>query len=154
MFFQQFEEKAKGDNEIKQLMEAGDVAVASARAKEKYENKPEEYFNLEKLRKSLKIDRKISWQELLELIYYGNKIKPKDDLLNDEFDKFISTNNIANVKDMQCLCYFFKAYISDPAVRSIIDQQDFTELYHNPTFNVELPYYINTYVPLNKFLSA
>ncbi|MBK8291940.1 MAG: hypothetical protein IPK96_14410 [Flammeovirgaceae bacterium] len=42
----------------------------------------------------------------------------------------------------------------------------FTELYHNPSFNVEdfnrvddkmktkLPYYIKTYVPLNKFLSA
>jgi len=64
------------------------------------------------------------------------------------------------------LRYFFYAYITDPSVREIIDQQDFTELYHNPTFNVEdfnrvpdemkskLPYYVKTYVPLNKFLSA
>ena len=46
-----------------------------------------------------------------------------------------------------------------------VDQQDFTELYHNPTFNVEdfnrvddkmkssLPLYIKTYVSLNKFTS-
>jgi len=166
MFFQQFEEKVKTDDEIKLLMEAGDVEIASARAKEKYDNKPEEYFDLEKLRKSLKIDRKISWRELLELAYFGNKIKGKDDLLSDEFDKFISTNNVSNVSDLQSLRYFFYAYITDPTVRAIIDQQEFTELYHNPTFNVEdfnrvdddmknkLPNYINTYVPLNKFTSS
>lgn len=166
MFFQQFEEKVKTDEEIKQLMEAGDVEIATARAKEKYDNKPEEYFDLEKLRRSLKIDRKIGWRELLELIYFGNQIKGKDDLLSDEFEKFISTNNVADINDLQGLRYFFYAYITDPSVREIIDQQDFTELYHNPTFNVDdfnrvpdemrskLPYYVKTYVPLNKFLSA
>jgi type I restriction enzyme R subunit len=166
MFFQQFEEKVKTDEEIKQLMESGDVEIATARAKEKYDNKPEEYFDLEKLRKSLKIDRKIGWRELLELIYFGNQIKGKDDLLNDEFEKFISTNNVSDIADLQALRYFFMAYITDPSVRAIIDQQDFTELYHNPTFNVEdfnrvddemkskLPYYVKTYVSLNKFLSA
>lgn len=165
MFFQQFEKKVKTDDEIKLLMEAGDVEVATARAKEKYDNKPEEYFDLEKLRKSLKIDRKIGWRELLELIYFGNQIKGKDDLLSDEFEKFISTNNVSNIDDLQGLRYFFYAYITDPSVRHIIDQEDFTELYHNPSFNVEdfnrvddemkrqLPYYIKTYIPLNKFIS-
>ena len=165
MFFQQFEEKVKTDDEIKQLMEAGDVEVATARAKEKYDNKPEEYFDLEKLRKSLNIDRKIGWRELLELIYFGNQIKGKDDLLNDEFDKFLSTNSIEGIDDIQALRYFFHAYVTDPHMREIIDQQDFTELYHNPTFNVEdfnrvddkmkssLPLYIKTYVPLSKFIS-
>ena len=164
MFFQQFEEKVKTDDEIKQLMANGDVEIATARAKEKYDNKPEEYFDLEKLRKSLKIDRKIGWRELLELIYFGNQIKGKDDLLNDEFEKFISTNNVSDIADLQALRYFFYAYITDPSVREIIDQQDFTELYHNPTFNVDdfsrvddrmksvLPYYIKTYVPLQKFV--
>ncbi|MCC6250843.1 MAG: DEAD/DEAH box helicase family protein [Bacteroidia bacterium] len=166
MFFQQFEEKVKTDEEIKQLMEAGDVEIATARAKEKYDNKPEEYFDLEKLRRSLKIDRKISWRELLELIYFGNQIKGKDDLLNDEFEKFLSTNNVSDINDLQGLRYFFYAYITDPSVRKIIDQQDFTELYHNPTFNVDdfnrvpdemkskLPNYVKTYVPLNKFLNS
>ena len=166
MFFQQFEEKVKTDEEIKQLMEAGDVEIATARAKEKYDNKSEEYFDLEKLRRSLKIDRKIGWRELLELIYFGNQIKGKDDLLSDEFEKFLSTNNVSDINDLQGLRYFFYAYITDPSVREIIDQQEFTELYHNPTFNVDdfnrvpdemkskLPYYVKTYVPLNKFLSA
>lgn len=164
MFFQQFEDTVKTDEEINQLMIAGDVEVATARVKEKYDNKPDEFFDLEKLRKSLKVDRRISWRELLELIYFGNKIKGKDDLLSDEFEKFISTNNVSHINDLQGLRYFFDAYITDPYVRQIIDQQDFTELYHNPTFNVDdfnrvpdemkskLPYYIKTYVSLNKFV--
>ena len=164
MFFQQFEEKVKTDDEIKLLMEAGDVEVATARAKEKYDNKPEEYFDLEKLRKSLKIDRKISWRELLELIYYGNQIKSKEDLLSDEFDKFISTNNVSNIQDLQGLRYYFDAYITDSDVRNMIDRQDFTELFHNASFNVDdfnrvddemkskLPHYIKAYVPMQKFV--
>lgn len=163
MFFQQFEDKVKTDVEINQLMEAGDVEIATARAKEKYENKPDEYFDLEKLRKSLKIDRRIGWRELLELIYFGNKIKGKEDLLSDEFDKFLSTNNVSEVSDIQGLRYFFYAYITDPTVRKIIEQQEFTELYHNPSFNAEdfnrvdnkmkeiLPNYVNTYIQINKF---
>lgn len=164
MFFQQFEEKVKTDVEIKQLMEAGDVEIATSIAKEKYDNKPDEFFDLEKLRKSLKIDRKISWRELLELVYYGNVIKVKDDLLDDEFQKFISTNDVSHIEDIQALRYFFYAYITDPSVKNIIDQKEYTELYHNPSFNVEdfsrvddnmkniLPQYIKTYVSTNKYL--
>jgi type I restriction enzyme R subunit len=166
MFFQTFDETVKQDDEIVHLIDEGNFETAEAILKEKYENKPSEYFTLEKLRKSLQIDRKITWRELLELMFFGNQIKGKDDLLSDEFEKFISTNNVSNIEDLQGLRYFFYAYITDPSVRNIIDQQDFTELYHNPSFNVEdfnrvdddmkskLPYYIKTYVPLNKFLSA
>jgi type I restriction enzyme R subunit len=166
MFFQTFNETVKQDSEIVQLIDEGNYESAEAILKEKYENKPNEFYTLEKLKKSLKIDRKISWRELLELMFFDNQIKGKDDLLSDEFEKFISTNNVSNIDDLQGLRYFFYAYITDPSVRNIIDQQDFTELYHNPSFNVEdfnrvddemkrqLPYYIKTYVPLNKFLSA
>jgi type I restriction enzyme R subunit len=166
MFFQTFNETVKQDSEIVQLIDEGNYESAEAILKEKYENKPNEFYTLEKLRKSLKIDRKISWRELLELMFFDNQIKGKDDLLSDEFEKFISTNNVSNINDLQGLRYFFYAYITDPSVRNIIDQQDFTELYHNPSFNVEdfnrvddemkskLPYYIKTYVPLNKFISS
>jgi type I restriction enzyme R subunit len=165
MFFQNFDKTVKQDAEIVQLVQDGNFDSAEAILKDKYENKPAEFYTLEKLRKSLKIDRKISWRELLEFMFFDNKIKGKDDLLSDEFEKFISTNNVSNIDDLQGLRYFFYAYITDPSVRHIIDQQDFTELYHNPSFNVEdfnrvddemkskLPYYVNTYVPMQKFTS-
>ncbi len=163
MFFQQFEEKIKTDIEIKELIDIGNIETATARVKEKYDNKPKEFFDLKKLQKSLEIDRKIDWRELVELVFLKNPIKGKDDLLNDEFDKFISTNNVSDIRDLQALRYFFDVYITDQNVREIIDQENFTELYHNPTFNADdydrvdnkmkkiLPYYVKTYVPLSKF---
>lgn len=166
MFFQQFEQKMKDDVELVALVEAGNMENATSLALEKYLDKPEEYFTLEKLRKALKIDRKITMRELLELIFYDNQIKGKNDLLEDEFNKFIATVDISEVRDINALRYFFYAYISDATVRQVIEQQDYTELYHNATFSIEdfsrvddtmkqkLPDYIKTYVPINKFANA
>lgn len=163
MFFETFDETIKKDEAIVQLMLEGNVESAETILKEKYENKPAEFYTLEKLRKSLQIDRHISWRELLDFMFEGNPIQSKNDLLENEFVKFISSAHIHDIEDMQALKYFFYAYITDPAVRTIIDQQDFQELYHNPTFNVEdysridddmkskLPIYVKTYVPLNIF---
>ncbi len=129
-----------------------------------YINKPEEYFTLEKLRRSLKIDRKISLREALEHLFFGHRLKPKDELLDDEFSKFISIYKPEN-DDVVALRYFFKAYISDPQVRKIIDSRDYGELYHNPTLSVEelmkvdedmrrlIPDYVKTYIPLNTYMN-
>jgi type I restriction enzyme R subunit len=129
-----------------------------------YINKPEEYFTLEKLRRSLKIDRKISLREALEHLFFGHRLKPKDELLDDEFSKFISIYKPEN-DDVVALRYFFKAYISDPQVRKIIDSRDYGELYHNPTLSVEelmkvdedmrrlIPDYVKTYISLNTYMN-
>jgi type I restriction enzyme R subunit len=125
-----------------------------------YINKPEEYYTLEKIRRSLKIDRKISLREALEHLFFGHRLKPKDELLDDEFSKFLSIYKPENA-DIVALKYFFKAYVSDPQVRKIIDSKDYGELYHNPTLSVEelmkvdeemrrvIPDYVKTYVSLN-----
>lgn len=163
MFYQKFEEAVKNDKDIVKQIEAGNMESAIAVAMDKYIDKPEEYFTVEKLRKALKIDRKISIREIIELVFFGNKIKGKEDLLSDEFEKFISIIKPENVQDLTSLKYFFYAYITDSGVRDIIDQQDFTELNHNSTFNSDdysrvddemrtvLPTYIKNYVPLNSF---
>ncbi|MBK8682527.1 MAG: hypothetical protein IPN31_11600 [Bacteroidetes bacterium] len=87
-------------------------------------------------------------------------------MLSDEFENSLAPTTFPTSKIARLTLFLLRAYITDPSVRNIIDQQDFTELYHNPSFNVEdfnrvddemkskLPYYIKTYVPLNKFLSA
>ncbi|MES2568090.1 MAG: DEAD/DEAH box helicase family protein [Bacteroidota bacterium] len=164
-FFETFDEAIKNDSVIVQLMLEGNTESAEAILKEKYENQPTEFYTLEKLRKALQIDRRISWRELLDFMFEGNPIQNKNDLLENEFLKFASSVNITEVIDIQALKYFFYAYITDTEVRTIIDQQDYTELYHNPTFNVDdysriddnmknrIPAYIKTYVPLNIFYS-
>ena len=112
MFYKEFEQGIKDDKEIVQLIEAGDFDTAVGLTMEKYIDKPTEYYTLEKLRKSLKIDRRITMRELLELMFFGNQIKGKEELMSDEFEKFLSTVDVSQVSDINALRYFFYAYIS------------------------------------------
>ena len=125
-------------------------------------DKPKEFFNLDKLRRALKIDRPITTRELLELVFHDNKIKLKDELLEEEFEKFLSickpqTSNIVALK------YYFEAYITDQEFRMIIDNKNYSDLFGYPAFTIEdykkiddemrtvVPQYINDYVPLQQF---
>jgi type I restriction enzyme R subunit len=163
MLFQKFEDNLKKDADILKAIKAGNMESASAITINKYIN---EDYTIDKLRKALKIDRKISVQEILDLIFNGNEIKSKDNLIADEFDKFISTVDVSDINDIEALRYFFSAYLTDATVRKIIDTHDYTELNYNPTFGVDeftrvdenmrekIPYYIKTYIPLDKFATA
>ena len=91
MYFQKFEEQIKEDAFAIQKAEAGDMEAIIKHIEENVFDKPEEFFNLEKLRKSLSIDRRVSLREIVEVIF-GLKpyFKTKDELLDDEFEKFDS----------------------------------------------------------------
>jgi type I restriction enzyme R subunit len=166
MFFNQFEETVKQDADILKQIQDGNIETAIGIAADRYLDAEKTDFSLEKLRRSLKIDRKISIRELLEMIFFGNEIKGRQELISDEFDKFISTIDLSHIKDLDALRYFFYAYLTDPSVRKIIDNQEFTELYHHPTLSVEdysrvedamkktIPSYIKTYLPIEKFATA
>jgi type I restriction enzyme, R subunit len=92
-------------------------------------DKPEEYFNLEKIRKAAKIDRKVSIREVVEKIFgIIPKFKSKDELLEEEFDKFISIYPPEEDVNLRALKYFFKAYIVDQDIRKIIETKDFHAL--------------------------
>lgn len=166
MLFQQFEENIKNDQDIIDAIGIGNMDSATALTIEKYINQADNEFTLDKLRKALKIDRKISVREILDLIFNGNEIKSKDVLIRDEFDKFLSTIDVTDISDIEALRYFFIAYISDPTVRSIIDNHDYPALNYNPTLNKEdfirvdermrdvIPTYIKTYIRMDKFIAA
>jgi len=164
MFFSSFSETIMQDDFVQQKVVDGmvDDSLLSY-VLSKYINKPEEYYTIEKLGKSLQVDRKITMQEILENILFGNRIKQKDELLNDEFDKFFSIYKPENA-DISALKYFFKAYLVDDTVKKIIDTQDYAELYHNPILSMDdyskvdeqmrttIPEYIKTYVNNNPSL--
>lgn len=166
MFFQQFENAVKEDAEILKAIDAGNIESAMGLTVDKYLNKPQEFFTIEKLGKALKIDRKISLREILEQIFYGHTIKGKEELMGDEFDKFISTIDVSHIEDIMALRYYFFAYLTDSHLRQIIDNHDYTELNYNPSFGIDdftrvddslrhiVPDYIKTYVPLDQFANA
>ena len=166
MFYQQFEDTVKQDADIVNAISAGNMDTALGLTLDKYLNKPSKFFTVEKLRKALKIDRKVTLREILELIFNGTTIKGKQELMEEEFSNFLSTVDEKEITDIRALRYYFTAYISDSNLRKIIDTQDYTELNYNPSFSIndftrvdekmreKIPYYIKTYIPLDKFISA
>jgi type I restriction enzyme R subunit len=166
MFFQQFEEEIQQDTDIVQAMEEGNLDTATYLTLEKFLKQDGSQYSLDKLRRALKIDRKISVKELLDMIFNGNEIKNKDILLQEEFEKFISTIDLSEVTDLTALKYYFFAYLTDPEVRQVIDTKDFTSLNTLSTLSKEdfvrvepkmrevIPNYIRTYVTLDKFIAA
>lgn len=164
MLFKKFEDRLVMDDIIKKNVELGNWEQVVSHIQNEIFDKPEEYFNLEKLRKAAKIDRKVSIREMVEKIFgIIPKFKSKDELLEEEFDKFISIYPPEEDVNMRALKYFFKAYIVDGEIRKIIEAKDFHALQTNPTLTISqfkevaakyrevIPLYIKDYINLDRF---
>jgi len=162
--FKKFEDRIVMDDIIKKNVELGNWEHVISHIQSEIFDKPEEYFNLEKLRKAAKIDRKISIREVVEKIFgIIPKFKSKDELLEEEFDKFISIYPPDEDVNIRALKYFFKAYVVDQDIREILKAKDFHALQTNATLPISLfkkvapkyreviPEYIKVYVDLSQF---
>ncbi|MDX9694313.1 MAG: DEAD/DEAH box helicase family protein [Bacteroidales bacterium] len=162
--FKKFEDRLVMDDIIKKNVELGNWEQVVSHIQNEIFDKPEEYFNLEKLRKAAKIDRKVSIREMVEKVFgIIPKFKSKDELLDEEFDKFISIYPPEEDVNIRALKYFFKAYIVDNKIREIIEQKDFQALQTNPTLTISqfkevatkyrevIPVYIKDYINLDRF---
>lgn len=164
MLFRKFEDRIKMDDIIKKHVELGNWEYVISHIQSEIFDKPEEYFNLEKLRKAAQIDRKVSIREVVEKIFgIIPKFKSKDEILEEEFDKFISIYPPEEDVNLRALKYFFKAYIVDQDIRKIIEAKDFHALQTNPTLTISqfkevtpkyrevIPLYIKDYIKLEQF---
>lgn len=162
--FKKFEDRIVMDDIIKKNVELGNWEYVVSHIQSEIFDKPEEYFNLEKLRKAAKIDRKVSIREVVEKIFgIIPKFKSKDELLEEEFDKFISIYPPDEDVNVRALKYFFKAYVVDQDIREILKAKDFHALQTNATLPISLfkkvapkyreviPEYIKDYINLELF---
>lgn len=142
----------------------GDVAGAEDYTKTNIFDKPHHFLNLQGIRKTFNVDRRITVREFLQ-VAFGQKegFESKDELLESEWSKFTEVNEVdqahyAPVKS------FFKAYIVDPQVREIIDNKQLAQLHFCASFDFEeyeqlngfkamVPTYIKDYVSLNTFMN-
>jgi len=165
MFFEKFGERVKEDEFIKTNVQEGNWERIVEYVSTHILDRPEEYFTLDKLRKAAGIDRRLSLREIVEKAYgFIQQFKSKDDLLEEEFEKFIADTKPEKPDIIMPLKYFFKAYLTDNHVRDIIENKRLTELNTNPTFTMQdfkavpaawrtrVPDYIKDYVPLNQFM--
>lgn len=161
--FEKFEAVVKDDSFIKQKYEEGDLATIEEYVKDKIFDKPEDFFSLEKLRKSVKADRRISLREFIEKVFGGiASFKSKDELLENEFEKFIAINKPENQFVLPVKNYL-KAYITDNEIRDIIEKGEYTRLATNPKLTFadlealngwieKVPEYVKDYVSLNAYM--
>lgn len=169
MYFQKFEEAARADAQLAEAVEHGRWDQALAHVNDQHFDKPDDYYTLEKLRKALAIDRRVSLREILEYIY-GRipHLKDRDQTLEEEFDKFITQppppEPPINPIDYAAVKTYFKAYATSDPLRHIIDQKELAKLFTFPGFGMadyravpevyrdRIPEYIKDYVSLNQFL--
>ncbi|QLH53432.1 MAG: Type I restriction-modification system, restriction subunit R [Candidatus Kapaibacterium sp.] len=161
-FFEKASDTVRQDDEIKKAIENNLWDLAINIIREKYENKPELFITLQKLQKSLNLDRKLTWREYLEYIFgFIDRIKTKNEMLDEECDKFISIYK-PDSKDVPYIRSFIKAYISDEEFREIIDQRKFGQLEFTNVFTLKdlgrlgkwkdiIVQYIKDYVILNYY---
>ncbi len=125
MYFQKFEEQMKNDDFAVQKAEAGDLEGIIQYIEENIFDKPDEFFNLEKLRKSLNIDRRVSLREIVEVIFGMRPyFKSRDELIDDEFEKFDS-RYMPEEKQFSNARNFFRTYVLDPEFRQHVDAGNF-----------------------------
>ena len=165
MFFEKFEDKVKEDPFLQKNVQDGRWDQVLDYVKNQILNKPEEFFTVEKLRKAAEVDRRLTLREILEKAFgFIPYFKNKDELLEEEFQKFLADYKPEDPQIINPMKYFFKAYASDSHLRGIIDKCLFAQLNVNPTFGMrdfkaipdvwrkKIPEYIKDYVPLNQFM--
>lgn len=163
MYFEKFEKKVLEHPLLKEQAETGKWKELMEYLEKHILDKPEEYFTLEKLRKSINIDRRVSMQEIIEKIFgMIPYFKTKNELLDDEFDKFDS-RYLPKEEYFTYAKTVFKAYILDAEFRVIIDDKNFALLNVSPygeafkklppELREAIPEYIKEFVPLNKFVA-
>lgn len=165
LYKNKFEDAVKANPFIKENYVKEKLEDIEEYIKKELFNKPEDYFDLEKLRKAYGLDRRLTVRELLEKIL-GNqpdfKFKSKDELLEEEFEKFLSIYRPEN-KFAMAIKHFLKAYITDGEIRDIIDNKEFSRLATNSKLSLDdykavngymeiIPQYVKDYVPLNIFM--
>lgn len=161
--FEKAREELQDDVEIKTAVENEQWDKAVHIVREKYEDKPKLFLNLDKIRKSENLDRRLSWREFLERIFGRiDKFKDRNELLDEECEKFISIYKPEN-KYVPYIKNYLKAYVSDEKFREIINNKHFAELNVYAGFTMSefkalngwretVPEYVKDYVPVNAYM--
>lgn len=164
MFYERFEERVRENDFIAASVEAGQWDRVIDYVNKQVFDKPEEYYSLEKLRKAAGVDRRLNLREILEKIFgLIPRFKSKDDLLEEEFSKFVADYKPEEAESIPAIKNYFKAYATSDQIRAIIESGELTDLATNPIFSTRdlkavptkyrklIPDYIKDYVSLKQF---
>ena len=162
-FFEKASEELQKDNEVKSAVENEQWDRAEQIMKEKYDNKPELFLTLDKIRRNEGLDRRLNWREFLERVFgLIDSFKSKAEKLEDECQKFIATNKPES-KYIPIIKNYLKSYVDDVQFREIINSKNFAQLNSYAGFSIselkqlngwkdKVPDYANQYIPFNTYI--
>ena len=168
--FNSFSKKIANDSFIRNEYNKGNLNSIKDYLIQNVFDKPSEYYNLDKIKASLNINRRITIEELLDYIFKNIEIKNKEEILKEEFLKFINANNLVDRDKyfLQVLENLFISYLNDDIVRNKIDDGKFQELADNNKLSYgdceflqknkegiiqKTINYIKNFININKFLN-
>ena len=166
MFFQRFEDTIRADEIVAASVDAGHWDKVIDYISQNLLDKPAEYYTLDRLRRAAAVDRRLTLREIVEKIFgLIPQFKSKDEMLEEEFAKFLAEYRPEEVEAIPALKTFFKAYATNDLIRHIIESGQLTDLNTNPVFTTKdykavparfrtlIPEYIKDYVSLNQFVA-
>ncbi len=164
MFFEKFGDTMRENLLIAKAVEAGQWDRVIDYVNTEVFDKPEEYYTLDKLRKAAAVDRRLTLREILEKIFgLIPRFKSKDELMEEEFAKFVADHKPDEAEAIPAIKTYFKAYVTSDQIRHIIESRHYQDLATNPFFNSQdyravpekyralIPEYVKDYVSLNQF---
>jgi len=162
--FERFSRPILDDAELVKAVNAREWERAVQIMRDNYANRPEDYVTLEKLMQNEKVDRRLSWKEVLMRIFgLIERFKSRDELLEEEFQKFVAVNK-PEPESAMLIRNYLHAYITDAQIRQIIDTGNYPALADNPKLSLDdltqlgrkwlklVPAYVKDYVTLNTYL--
>lgn len=166
MFFDRFENAVRANETVAKAVEAGEWDRVIDYVNREMLNRPEENYTLDKLRQAAAVDRRLTLREILEKVFgLIPRFKSKDELIEEEFSKFVADYTPEEPAAIPAIKTYFKAYVTSGRVRDIIESRQFTDLATSPEFSTRdfravpekyrtlVPEYIKDYVSLNQFVA-
>lgn len=166
MFFERFEDTLRSNDFIAKAVEDGKWDRVIDYVNKEIFEKPDQYYSLDKLRKAAAVDRRLSLREILEKVFgLIPRFKSKDELLEEEFAKFVADFKPEEAEAIPAIKNYFKAYVTSDQIRHIIETGELTDLATNPVFSTRdfkavpkkyrelIPEYVKDYVSLNQFVA-
>lgn len=131
-FEKNIHETYKTNDEFKEAVDSGNYELMEKIVREHIFDKPEEYYNLDNIRKGYQSDRRLKLWEILDKIFGKIKrFKTKSELADEEFERFVVSYGVAPNEYYE-VRELFRTYLVDNDTRYFIDKNEFGKFAANP----------------------
>lgn len=165
-FEEKTREEVKKHPDLVQAVETGDWSIVESFVRENIFEKPEEFWNTDKLRQAYGLDRRLSLREILQKVFgLIHHFPSRQEIANQDFERFLSVEGVdgSSVHELQTL---FVAYLLYPDIRAWVDEGEFTKLATDPRLSLQelrelgeqqrklVLEYIKDCIVINRYLAA